>query len=286
MQINPHAMIVACVDGSPFTNAVSDYAAWAAGRVNVGLKLLHTIEERPAALADLSGSIGLGSREQLLEELVSLEEQRSRILLQEGKTLLAGISERLVTAGHPQPVLRQRRGSLQDTLIDCEEEIRILVMGIRGLDHKGQNDHLGDQLESVSRALYKPILVVNREFSEPRKIMLAFDGSEGSLKALRMITDRPLLKGLPCHLANVNQSRRAGGRLEEAVERLKRAGVTVTVAELDGPPQETLCNYQQQEKIDLTVMGAFSHTRIRDLLIGSFTVKMLLKTRQPLLLLR
>lgn len=286
MQSNPHAMIVACVDGSPYTDAVSDYAAWAAGRVEAGLKLLHTIDERPAALADLSGSIGLDSREQLLEDLVSLEEQRSRILREEGKALLADISARLVSAGQPQPVLRQRRGTLQNTLIDCEEDIRILVMGIRGLDHQDRADHLGDQLESVARALYKPILVVNREFTEPRKIMLAFDGSEGSRKALRMITDRPLLKGLPCHLVNVSQSRRSSAHLEDAVARLEQAGVTVTVAELNGPPQEALCNYQQREQIDLTVMGAFSHTRIRDLLIGSFTVKMLLKTRQPLLLLR
>jgi len=286
MIVNPDAMMVACVDGSPYTNAVCDYAAWASRRVKVGLKLLHTIEERPASTTDLSGSIGLGANEQLLQELVALEEQRSRILLSEGRNMLGLLGKKLIAAGHLEPVLRQRRGTLQEALIDCEDEIRVLFMGIRGEDRKDQEKLLGNHLEGIARSLFKPIFVVNREFSEPQRIMLAFDGSDGSHKALQMITDRPLLKGLPCHLVNVNPSATVKEKTRLAAASLEQAGYSVTVAELPGSPQEALCNYQQREQIDLTVMGAFSHTRIRDLLIGSFTVKMLLNTRQPLLLLR
>jgi nucleotide-binding universal stress UspA family protein len=36
----------------------------------------------------------------------------------------------------------------------------------------------------------------------------------------------------------------------------------------------------------MTVMGAFSHTRLHDWLLGSFTVKMLTHSHKPLLLLR
>ena len=286
MLVNPEAMNVACVDGSPFTNAVCSYAAWASKRVGVGVKLLHTIDERPASGSDLSGSIGLGAREHLMEELVSLEEKRSRILLDEGKAMLARLSEQLVAAGNPKPILRQRRGTLQEALIDCEDEIRVLFMGIRGHEHKDQEKLLGQHLEGVARTLYKPIFVVNREFSAPSRIMLAFDGSEGSNKALQMLTDRPLLKGLPCHLVYVNPKNKIKNKVEEAGNRLQQSGYSVTAAELSGAPEEALCRYQQQENIDLTVMGAFSHTRIRDLLIGSFTVRMLLSTKQPLLLLR
>ncbi len=286
MLVNPTAMNVACVDGSPFTNAVCAYAAWASEKVGVSLKLLHTIEERMSSASDLSGSIGLGAREQLLEELVSLEEKRSRILLEEGKNMLHRLSDQLVKDGHPAPVLRQRRGTLQDALIDCEDDIRVLFMGIRGHEHMGQEQLLGQHLEGVARSLYKPIFVVNREFSTPSRVMLAFDGSDGSHKALQMLTDRPLLKGLPCHLVYVNPSTKVKDKIEQASARLQQAGYQVTATELSGPPEAALCQYQQQEQIDLTVMGAFSHTRIRDLLIGSFTVKMLLNTKQPLLLLR
>jgi nucleotide-binding universal stress UspA family protein len=286
MQINPDAKVVACVDGSPFTNAVSDYAAWAGKRIGVGIKLLHTIEERSDVVYDLSGSIGLGAREQLMDELVSLEEKRGRLLMEEGQSLLEQSSARIVAAGAQPPLKAQRMGGLLETLIDCEDEIRVLIMGIRGQRSEERDRRIGAQLEHVVRSLYKPIFVVNREFQEPSRVMLAFDGSEGSFKALKMLTDRPLLKGLPCHLVNVNQSARFKNTSEKAADLLKAAGFSVTVTELEGTPQEALCKYQKQEQIDLTVMGAFTHTRIRDMLIGSFTVKMLLNTDQPLLLLR
>lgn len=286
MQINPDAKVVACVDGSPFSNAVSEYAAWAGKRIGVDIKLLHTIEERSDTVHDLSGSIGLGAREQLMDELVSLEEKRSRLLMDKGQSLLDQSSERIIAAGGQAPLKAQRMGGLLETLIDYEDEIRVLIMGIRGQRSEERDQRIGAHLEQVVRSLYKPIFVVNREFSEPSKIMLAFDGSKGSFKALQMLTDRPLLKGLPCHLVNVNQSASFKSCSEKAAGQLQDAGFSVTVAELEGTPQEALCNYQQQEQIDLTVMGAFTHTRIRDMLIGSFTVKMLLNTDQPLLLLR
>jgi len=47
-----------------------------------------------------------------------------------------------------------------------------------------------------------------------------------------------------------------------------------------------LCDYQAQHEIDMTVMGAFSHTRFHDWLLGSFTEKMLTQSPKPLLLLR
>ena len=43
---------------------------------------------------------------------------------------------------------------------------------------------------------------------------------------------------------------------------------------------------QIENDIELTLMGAFSHNRFRDLLLGSFTAKMLAATNRPLLLLR
>ncbi len=286
MQINPEAKIIACVDGSPFTDAVCDYALWAHRRIGVDIKLLHSIEERADTVLDLSGSIGLGASEQLMEELVSLEEKRSRILIEEGQTLLHRLSERIVNAGGPQPLHSQRMGSLHETLVDAEDDIRVLFMGIRGLKSQDREQRIGAHLETVVRSLYKPIFIVNRAFKEPTKIMLAFDGSEGSFKALKMLTERPLLRGLPCHLVNVNQSQKFKDTIERAAGQLKKAGFEVTVAELSGTPQDVLCSYQRQEQIDLTVMGAFTHHRIRDMLIGSFTVKMLLATEQPLLLLR
>ncbi|MDP5776249.1 universal stress protein, partial [Pseudomonas aeruginosa] len=44
--------------------------------------------------------------------------------------------------------------------------------------------------------------------------------------------------------------------------------------------------YQNEHAIDLLVMGAYGHSRIRQFLVGSTTTSMLRSTTSPLLLLR
>ncbi len=70
--------VVACIDGSNITPAVCDYAAWASLRLGAPLKFLHVLDkaEYPTTPKNLSGNIGLGSRERLLNELTELDEKR------------------------------------------------------------------------------------------------------------------------------------------------------------------------------------------------------------------
>lgn len=278
-------VVLSCIDGSRFSGAVCDYAAWIANRASAPIKLLHNIERvSTPAVADLSGSIGLGSQEELLEELTSLEQQRSKLLLEQGRQMLEGARERALKAGAERVVTCQRHGSLIESLVELEDHIRVLVLGIRGEEHAESNKGLGAQLESIVRSLHKPILVVNREFKTPRSIMLAYDGSESARKALDMVATSPVFKQVTCHLVYVGDG--AESVLAEGAEALGHGGISVISANLQGKTVESLIAYQQEHDIDLTVMGAFSHNKLRDLLLGSVTAKMLLGTNQPLLLLR
>jgi hypothetical protein len=65
-----------------------------------------------------------------------------------------------------------------------------------------------------------------------------------------------------------------------------RLSISVIPQILYGDPKLILCEYQDRHPIGMTVMGAFSHTRLHDLLLGSFTVKMLLLNKKFLLMLR
>ncbi|MCQ3828145.1 universal stress protein [Microbulbifer elongatus] len=278
-------LVLTCIDGSRYSGAVCDYAAWIASRASAPVKLLHNIERvTTPAVADLSGSIGLGSQEELLEELTSLEQKRSKLLLEQGRQMLDSARERAVTAGAERVVTCQRHGSLIESLVELEDHIRVLVLGIRGEEHGESNKGLGAQLESIVRSLHKPILVVNREFKVPHSIMLAYDGSESARKALDMVATSPVFKGVDCHLVYVGDD--GESVLSEGAEALSNGGIYVTSANLEGRTVASLVTYQQEHNIDLTVMGAFSHSKLRDLLLGSVTAKMLLETNQPLLLLR
>lgn len=279
--------ILACIDGSQHTSAVCDYAAWLSLGTDTALKLLHNIEHRETIVtSDLSGSIGLGSQELLLAELTELEAQRSKLELKKGKLMLEAAKKRVEEAGVVCPKVSQRHGSVVESLIDLEDDIRVCVLGIRGEAHESDNQHLGAHLESAVRALHRPILVVNSEFSAPKQIMIAYDGSDAANKALETVASTPIFHGLPCHLVYAGGAKPASDVLDKAAQVLVLAGLEVTVAVIDGKSDEALYNYSINNAIDLTIMGAYSHTRFRELLLGSFTTKMLLKMQKPVLLLR
>lgn len=283
-------LVLAGIDGSVLTPAVCDYAAWIAHRVGAPLKLLHTIDHHPetAIQADMTGNIGLDSQDHLMEEIISLEAQRSKLRLQQGKQLLQMAKERVVLAGIADPIVNQRHGSLIESLIELESAIRVLVLGIRGRIHENQPHTLGAKLEAIIRSLHKPILVVNAPFSAPQRLMLVYDGSREAEKAVEMVASSPLYAGLACHLIGVGDDDDSGREsLERARTRLDAAKLqSLVVEKLTGKPEFVLTEYEDAHAIDLVVMGAFRHGRLHDLLLGSFTLKMLTRSHKPLLLLR
>lgn len=284
------AQILACIDGSTLTESVCDYAAWISGKVDAPLQLLHTINHHheTSTTTDLSGNIGLGAQEHLLEEITHLEQQQSKLKMQQGKLILQAAKEHIEKQEQCYPTSMQRHGDLIEAVIDLEDSIRVLVLGLRGQVHESQENQIGSKLEAVIRSLHRPILIVNDTFKAPECIMIAYDGSTAADKAVDMVASSPLYKGLTCHLVCVNNNEETAEKLlKKAADKLKAASnIKVIPVKLKGKADQELCAYQDQHAIDLTVMGAFSHTRLHDMLLGSFTHKMLINTKKPLLLLR
>lgn len=280
--------VMACIDGSPQAAAVCDCAAWASQQLGAPLTLLHVLDRQQyPASGDLSGIIGLGSREFLLQELATLDEKRAKLALEEGRMMLDAARQRAISAGVAQPECRQRHGDLVETLRDLQNETRLLVVGRQG-EHSGDAiQHIGSQLESVIRTMHRPILVTVGQFAPPRSLMLAFDGSATTLKGVEMLAGSPLFRGLPIHLVMVgSDSSEARAQLEGARDALTAAGFEVHIAIRDGEVEPSLHAYQTEHGIDLLVMGAYGHSRIRQFFVGSTTSNMIRTTRTPLLLLR
>ena len=78
----------------------------------------------------------------------------------------------------------------------------------------------------------------------------------------------------------------AQAQLEAARDRLSASGFEVHIAVRNGDVEPTLHGYQAEHGIDLLVMGAYGHSRIRQFFVGSTTTSMIRTTSTPLLLLR
>ena len=281
--------VMACIDGSASAPAVCDYAAWAALRMNAPLTLLHVLDRsRYPGAGDLSGNIGLGSREQLLEELASLDEKRSRLALEQGRLMLEEVRARVLADGITTPAVRQRHGDLVDTLAELADDIRLLVLGKLGEDHMVTSEHLlGSHLERVIRTLHHPILITPPTYREPGNFMFAFDGSDTGRKGVELVAYGQLFQGLPCHLVMVSPDRAdMREHLAWAEQVLAGSGYQVKATLLDGEVEPALRTYVQTHEIDLMIMGAYGHSRIRQWLVGSTTTETIRNATQPLLILR
>ncbi len=279
--------VMACIDGSTQAAAVCDCAVWASQRLGAPLSLLHVLDQQRYPLSgDFSGIIGLGSREFLLEELASLDEKRNKLALEEGRMMLDAARQRAVKAG-VEPTLRHRHGDLVESLRELEGDIRLLVIGKQGEDSGSEVQLIGSQLESVIRTMHRPILVTPADFKAPASAMLAFDASATSRKGVEMLVASPLLKDMPIHLVTVSSdTHEARAALDAARDKLADAGFEVHVAILEGEVEARLRDYQAEHAIELLVMGAYGHSRIRQFFVGSTTTNMLRSATTPLLLLR
>ncbi|CBV43528.1 universal stress protein [Halomonas elongata] len=280
--------VMAAIDGSPVSEGVCDYAAWASLALDAPLTFLHVVDNHPqTAEADLSGNIGLGAREHLLEELSHLDEQRAKIAQERGRLMLQAAKERAVEDGVAEPATRQRNGTLVETLDELEEEIRLLVIGKRGETAHQAREHLGSNLERVVRGLHRPILMVPETFKRPERVMIAFDGSKTTRKGVEMLAQSPLFQGIPVHVVIVGaETGDNRSQLDWALKTLRDAGHEAEGAIRAGDVEPTLHAYQEEQNIDLLVMGAYGHSRIRHLLVGSTTTVMLQRAEVPVLLLR
>src|SRR3990167_6088294 len=251
--------VMACIDGSQSATGVCDYAAWASQRLGAPLCFLHVLDQvQYPQPSDLSGNIGLGSREHLLAELAALDEKRGKLALEQGHHLLEAAKARAMAAGIANPQLRQRHGDL-----------------------------VGSHLENVIRTLQRPILVSCGEFKAPQSYLFAYDGSATARKSIEMIAASPLLKGLPCHLLLVGADTAAAWEQLKSAERvLQGSASAVHLAIRAGEVEATLHTYQAEHGIDLLAMGAYGHSRIRQFLVGSTTSQLLRTSVSPLLILR
>jgi nucleotide-binding universal stress UspA family protein len=281
--------VLACVDQSHFADFVTDYAAWAARRLQQPLELLHIIDRHPeiARSTDHSGAIGIDAQEQLLSSLSESDEARSRSAREQGRLFLNRLRERAEAAGAEQADVRQRLGELQETLSDQEDSVSLYVLGRRGRSAEATQRDLGRNVERVVRALRKPILAVTDSFREPRSALLAFDGGSVTRRGVEMIARSQLFRGMPVHLLMSGKPNRdADKQLEWASKVLSDAGYEAPAALVPGDAESIIAHEVRERDIDILIMGAYSHSPLRSLLFGSKTSDLLRSARVPTLLLR
>ncbi|MCF1460430.1 universal stress protein [Agrobacterium vitis] len=281
--------IIGLIDGSIYAQSVCDHIAWIAGRSEVSVDILHVIGRRDLSTepVNLSGNIGLGARTALLAELAELDAQKARTAQHRGRLLLEEAKARLQAVGINSVNTMLRNGDLAETLQELEESADLIVIGKRGEGADFAQLHLGSNLERVVRSSHKMIAIASRAFKPIRKVLIAYDGGAMAMKAVDYISGSPMSAGLSIKLVTVgDDTPEARQTLVEGKIKLTDAGVPVETAIVAGQPDKAISDIVEREECDLLIMGAYSHSRLRALFLGSTTTEMIRACKVPVLIFR
>ncbi|MEM9227920.1 MAG: universal stress protein [Verrucomicrobiota bacterium] len=281
--------ILLCADGSGYSGLACQYAAWVATRTGAQVSVLYVSNLRQYEapfLMDLGASLGASPYTAVMGQMDKIEQSKAQLIQEYTTKMLneAGLSE--------PPTFHHETGLLVDTICDFEAGPRgvdLVILGKRGEHAENAPDHLGHNMERVVRASKKPCLVTNRAYGEIKKVVFAYDGGESCRKALDWIGRTKLLDRLELHVISVGEGRgggKASDRLAEAESALKEAGRQPLVQVLTGDVEDAIEYYVNEVAADLLLMGAYGHSRIRELIIGSTTRDLLQRCKIPLLLFR
>jgi nucleotide-binding universal stress UspA family protein len=280
--------ILACTDGSAYAASIYAHAAWAALRMPAAVEVMHVLDQHRerAAAADMSGAISFDSRDDLMRQLTELEEAKGRLSLKQSRLILQDASAHLLADGVTDVKLTQRHGSLVECLSEAESRVDLVVIGKRGETAAAAMEHLGANIERVIRASHRPILVASHAYHPVERMVIAFDNGPSARKAVEYAAQKPLLKGLDCHLLTVGKIDEMEEGVAWARDQLERGGYTVHADIVAGEPDEVICPTVGQRKGTLLVMGAYGHSRVRQFIVGSTTATMVRTCHAPVLMFR
>jgi nucleotide-binding universal stress UspA family protein len=278
--------ILVCTDGSAYSFVCYDYAAWLAERTGAGLEVLYVSDLRQfevPMVADLSGSLGVQPYQAVLARLQDFEQERAKAILEQARVHFAS------KAPQTSVGFTHKLGFLVDTFHEFEERVDLIMLGKRGENANFATEHLGSTMERVVRASHKPCLVTSRSFKPVERILFAYDGSRSCQKALEFLTTTSAFRDLELHLVTVaasHEEETALKTLQAAEGVLRASGFTPVAQMLVGAPDNEISTYVEGRGINLLIMGAYGHSRIRQLIIGSTTTSMIRRCKVPVLLFR
>lgn len=271
--------LLLAVDASPYADAAARYAAFLSGRLGVPLRAVHVIDLRVATTPNVL-DVGMGDPALMTPrfdtELEGVLEKRAEEVRAETQALL----ERLGVAAE----LELPTGPVEDEILSRADAQTLIIVGKEGDGAElGESSRLGGVAERTARRAEGAVLITPRTFTEPRRLLLGYDGSDGAEGALAytLALAKPL--GLPILALNVQDDEETSrAPLARARSHAEREGLELTTDFRSGDPAEAIVAATQDG--DVIAIGAFETGRLAEFFRGSTTLDVVREATVPVLL--
>lgn len=230
------------------------------------------------AIEGESAGGGIGSMyfaEKLRQRLTDETREKARVLLSQFTDAAdaAGVRHEGDHVGEEGPVRN---------LLDDMRTHDLLVAGRESHFYYSDPERRTHVMTKVIEAAAAATLLVGTEPLNVRRVLVAYDGSTASARALQKFahlspfgTD-PVIELLHIRDAGDDARRASTALLDDAREYLQAHGYTVEQTSLEGgKPADRIVEYADRQRVDLVVSGAYTKTGFRRVVFGSAVTRLL-----------
>jgi len=275
--------ILVAVDGSEYTDSVMKYALQMAKRFGARLRIVTVIDVR---IFEWSVYLGVDGFAPVLPSSVYLDE--SRQLLQEKADNVLKKCEEIAQKEGVSYTAEKVEGSPVEILSNRAAIVDLVLLGAHGEFAKwGRSKLMGATVEAISRECIKPLFISQKDYREFKKILVPYDGSLNSNRALPYAGYFASQFGAGVTVFTVdNNLEMAKNVASEGTNYLSSYEVDLDLEIRRGNAEEEIINFSEEGGFDLIVMGAYGHSRIREAILGSTTEHVMRHANIPLLLVK
>ena len=275
--------ILVGIDGSEHARTATRYALWLADKLQgcvVALHVVDIVSIEGSFFHDISGSLGF-------EPYLDFSSKMRGVLQERGKALLEAFAQEAAQRNvRADTVLGM--GIVANEIDERARTADLVMIGRRGVNERFSTGLLGGTAESVTRRCPKPVFIAPLEFRDISRPLLAYDGSARAASAMQQAANFCATLGLPLTVLTVNKDEEQARRtLNEASSYLQPYGIRAEFElQQTGNAPERIANFIRERGNDLLFIGAYGHSRIIEMVLGSTTEYVLRNVDCPVYLYR
>jgi nucleotide-binding universal stress UspA family protein len=270
-------------DGSTNSDIALEYGIYLAHQLAAALTGLYVLDVhllQGPMMTDISSSVGMPPSEGFFDA-IAIETS----LNEKADFILKDFRERCRKAGL-ETEIKKVIGKVEEIIIEEAQNTDLILMAKKGEHfHLKEGGLLGSVAQSVIRHSGKPVLITPDRFQEIESMGIAYDGSPSAKKALDISLELSKQTAWALTAVIINSSEEKASALRAQVEEVAETRETACeVIIIPGKESDEIINYIKEGTVELIVMGAYGHNRLRELLLGSTTTHVINKSPTPVLL--
>ena len=274
--------ILVGIDTSEHARTAQAYAFHLARRLGatlIGLHVIDIVSIEGSLLHDISGSLGL-------EPYLNFSSKMRQVLSARGTAVLDEFAAAAQREKLPAETVMEI-GVVANQICERAKLADLVMIGHRGLNERFSTGLLGSTTESVARKSPRPLIVSPVRMREIRRPLLAYDGSDRAARAMRAAAEFASTLEVPLAVITVARDLKLGERtLAQARSYLEPYALKAEFKLVPGHAHEGIIASLKSFDADLLFIGAYGHSRIIEMVIGSNTEYLLRNAPCPVFMSR